>query len=147
MKTREFLIMVALAFFLISIVLIGGCAALPKAKNLKYVSIGMGKNEVVQKIGEPRVCRGSMVNKSGQIIEVWEYSLELASQDSAGETIGKFCATVCTFGIAAMDFAAPQKNYWLYFIDDKLVQWGEAGDWNVERDRIYRIEFNTSPQL
>jgi hypothetical protein len=35
---------------------------------------------------------------------------------------------------------APAK-YWMYFYDGKLVQWGEAGDWQREADQIYEMRF------
>lgn len=107
----------------------------------------MSKDHVIKKLGEPRVARGSVRNQHGQIIEVWEYRLVLPSQDSAGEVIGKSALTLFTLGMAAGEFAAPQKDYWLYFLDDKLAQWGEAGDWQVERERLYRVEFGTGPRL
>ena len=31
------------------------------------------------------------------------------------------------------------------FVDDKLVQWGEAGDWQKEADRIYELRFRPRP--
>lgn len=38
----------------------------------------------------------------------------------------------------------PDATYWLYFHDDKLVQWGEAGDWRKESDRIYEYRFGSA---
>jgi hypothetical protein len=32
-------------------------------------------------------------------------------------------------------------SYWLFFHDGSLVQWGEAGDWQEEADRIYEVRF------
>jgi hypothetical protein len=44
-----------------------------------------------------------------------------------------------TFGLMAPVLAMPgkEKPYWLYFADGRLVQWGEAGDWRREADRIF----------
>jgi hypothetical protein len=40
-----------------------------------------------------------------------------------------------------------EKPYWLYFADGRLVQWGEAGDWRREADRIYDLRFNVGENL
>jgi hypothetical protein len=37
--------------------------------------------------------------------------------------------------------------YWFYFVDGRLAQWGEAGDWRREADRIYEIRFGAANQL
>jgi hypothetical protein len=31
--------------------------------------------------------------------------------------------------------------YWLYFLNDRLEQWGRPGDWSKEADRIYEVRF------
>jgi hypothetical protein len=90
-----------------------GC--LTSAKRLTSLKLDMPKSEVRQVMGEPTSARGSMRNKFGQVIEIWEYVLDRGGQ--------------------------PDATYWLYFYDDKLVQWGEAGDWRKEADRIYEYRF------
>jgi len=130
---------------LVSLVLLTGCT--PQAKCLQSISLGMQKKEIVKKIGNPRVTRGSIRNQYDQVIDVWEYRLALPSDDSAGEVIGKTATTIMTLGAGAILFDEPQKDYWLYFLDDELVQWGEAGDWQVERQNIYNIRFGPSKQL
>jgi hypothetical protein len=67
----------------------------------------------------PTAARGSMTNKYGQVVEIWEYGLY--KQVDA--------------------FHGRYTYYWLYFHDNKLVQWGEAGDWQKEADRIYEMRF------
>jgi hypothetical protein len=58
-------------------------------------------------------------------------------------------ATVITFGLLAPVLAMPGKEvpYWFYFVDGRLAQWGAAGDWSREADRIYEIRFGTAGQL
>lgn len=107
----------------------------------------MSKDEVVSVIGEPRVARGAIRNKSDQSIGVWEYRLALPSDDPAGQILGKTALTVLTLGIGAAAFKGKRKDYWLYFLDAKLAQWGEAGDWEKEPGRIYEFNFNPSPTL
>jgi hypothetical protein len=87
--------------------------------NLRKLELGMTKDEVVDKLGEPAAARGSMRNKYDQVIEVWEY--QLVKPDDAAYHI--------------------TTEYWMYFYSGKLVQWGEAGDWKREADRIYEIRY------
>jgi hypothetical protein len=123
-----------------------GCiSAAPPASELRQVSIGMTKSEIVAAMGEPTVARGGVRNRYGQVIEVWEYTLALPSQDTAGQIVGKSVFTFFTLGIGAKEFTTEKKNYWLYFYDSKLVQWGEAGDWRTEPERIYEFNFNPEP--
>lgn len=32
-----------------------------------------------------------------------------------------------------------REKYWLYFFDDRLVEWGQPLDWQLETERIYRM--------
>lgn len=134
-----------LAIFLVLI--LAGCVT-TSTKVLRKISLGMSKDEVVATIGEPRVVRGSIKNKFSQVVEVWEYEL---SKRKAGAFWGDSVATVCTFGIwgpvAAQNSENAIVNYWLYFYDGKLAQWGQAGDWRKEADRIYEVNFDTSTKL
>jgi hypothetical protein len=105
---------------LASLVFLAGC--LTSSKKLLNLKLDMTKAEVQQAMrglvsptGKPKAARGAIRNKHGQVIEVWEYIL-----DRGGEKDGV---------------------YWLYFYDDRLVQWGEAGDWAREADRISEIRF------
>lgn len=87
---------------------------------VRNLILHMTKTEVISTIGEPTADRGSIVNKDGQVIEVWEYALYKTNGDAVYRS-----ATL----------------YWLYFYNDRLVQWGEAGDWQREADRIYEMTF------
>ncbi|MDR7468345.1 MAG: hypothetical protein QN176_13795 [Armatimonadota bacterium] len=78
------------------------------------------KQQVMTVMGKPIAARGAMISKYGQVIEVWEYALYKTPDD-----ISKRRPTF----------------YWLYFYNGKLVQWGEAGDWKREADRIYELRF------
>jgi outer membrane protein assembly factor BamE (lipoprotein component of BamABCDE complex) len=94
-------------------IVLAGC--LTSASKLTQIHLGMTKAEVRTTLGQPTAARGSVQNKFDQTIEVWEYIMDRG-------------------------FAA-DGVYWLYFHDDKLVQWGAAGDWRKEADRIYEIRF------
>lgn len=97
--------------------LVFSCATTGKLINL---NLDMTKQDVITSIGKPDVARGSMRNKYGQVIEVWEY-LEYKTDDQA------------FYGITT--------PYWLYFYNGRLVQWGQASDWQQEADKIYEMRF------
>jgi hypothetical protein len=82
----------------------------------------MSKSEVRQQIGEPSAVRGSIRNKHDEVVDVWEYHF----YQYAG----------------AIEGVSPYYDaYWLYFVNDELAQWGRAGDWSQEADRIYEVRF------
>ncbi len=124
---------------LLLVILLAGCAT--PAKHMPRISLGMSKEQVVQKLGDPTVARGAIRNKFDQPVEVWEYHLALPEDAGA-----KVAFTTATFEIGAF-VHRDIKNYWLYFVEDKLVRWGEAGDWEREASQIYEFQFNPSPQL
>ena len=97
-----------------ALVLIAGCATTSQFIRLQ---IGMTKTQVIEAIGEPDLARGSVQNKYGQLIEVWEYDRLVSN------------------------WSWDRKLMWVYLCDGKLVQWGQAGDWKREADRIYEIRY------
>ena len=116
-------------------------AACNRAERLSQLSIGMSKPDAAQVLGTRYTVRGAMQTRYGQSVEVWEVVL---SQPKTGkQVVGEVTATVITFGLLAPVLATPgrEKAYWLYFVDGRLAQWGEAGDWAREADRIYEIRF------
>ena len=116
--------------------LVGGCAT---TRSLQSLSLGATKAEIQHRMGSPSAVRGAIVNKYGQHVEVWEYQLSTTSQSAQKLGLGAL-----TMG---MSLLMPDRNqvlgsyYWLYFVDDRLAQWGQAGDWAREADRIYEIQF------
>lgn len=124
-----------------------GCASVQHTKKLRQISLGMSKDEVMEELGEPSVVRGAITNKFNQTVEVWEYRMD---KGKTGKRVGaEVTATLVTFGILApVLFSSGEiQDYWLYFYDNKLVQWGQAGDWKAEADRIYEFNFNPSEKL
>jgi len=104
---------------------LSGCVTIPRAKILQNLELELTKNEVLERIGRPTVVRGAMVNKYGQKVEVWEY--ELFKYPERGEPLF-YNERMLT-------------PYWLYFVDGILKQWGQAGDWKEEPDRIYEFRW------
>jgi len=126
----------------LSAILLCGCSSdsVP-SQRLETISIGMTRQEVVARIGQPRVVRGSIQNKFGQVVEVYEYRFTMPVDDGSGMKVSKRVFTVATVGLGALVLDGESREYWLYFYDGKLVQWGEAGDWTHEADRIYQFRF------
>jgi hypothetical protein len=98
---------------IVCLVLIG-CATTSQFVKLE---LGMTKSQVLDTIGDPDIARGSIHNKYGQLIEVWEYNRLVSN------------------------WSWEKKRMWVYFCDGHLAQWGEAGDWAQEADRIYEIRY------
>ena len=127
------------ALLLLMVVCAAACAT--PAARMETLSLGMSKKEVKNHLGEPAVVRGAVTNQHGQVIEVLEYILAMPSTDSAGQIIAKSLGTIVSLGLLAGKFKGERRSFWLYFMEDKLVQWGQAGDWQEERKRISGIRF------
>jgi len=127
------------ALILLISIFMAGCAT--DSSNLSEVSLGMTKQEVRARLGSPTVARGALTNKYGQTVEVLEYKLAMPTDETVGSVVGKSAMTVITLGVGAVAFRGERRDFWLYFHDGKLVQWGQAGDWRKEADRIYEYRF------
>lgn len=91
-------------------------------RRMNNLSLGMTKEQVKSSVGDNYIIRGAVVNKFNQSIEVWEY--EVRKRRSVTDV----------------------EKYWLYMVDNKLVQWGRAGDWITESARLNDIQFPSGPQ-
>jgi hypothetical protein len=108
----------ALPLLLIISVFVISCQGKPfHAIRLDKLQIEMTKEQVSQELGSPYNMIGSKKFPKG-LIEVWEYR--------------KY---------SWMDQRDLDEIYWLYFLNNKLEQWGRPGDWSIEADRIYEIRF------
>lgn len=117
------------------------------AQRLETISIGMTRQDVIARMGQPRVVRGSVQNKFGQVVEVLEYRFTMPVNDGSGMKVSKRVFTVATVGLGALVLDGESREYWLYFYDGRLVQWGQAGDWSREAERIYQFKFDGGQHL
>lgn len=76
-----------------------GCSS--PSKKVKELRLGMTPEEVRERIGDPYTIRAAKVFDDGRSTEIWEYT---------------------------PSFAINPKTYWVYFEDQKVVQWGQPGD-------------------
>lgn len=76
-----------------------GCAN--PGEKVKDLRLGMTPDEVRDVMDDPNTIRAAKVYEDGRTTQVWEY---------------------------LSGFSLRPKDYWVYFENDKLVQWGEPGD-------------------
>lgn len=110
-------------------ILSSGCAGVlywhdyPKSQyrslDMSKVSVGMSEEEVRKILGEPADVIGSRFYEEGHIIRVLQYLEAEFNYWGSKDRL--------------------KKNYYLYFLDEKLVQWGRPGDWQKEADQIYEL--------
>jgi len=83
---------------------------------LHLLAIGDQKEKVAENLGPPVNVIGSKRFREGTV-EVWAYEK----------------------WHAGLGFDRKEEEYWLYFLNGMLQQWGRPGDWEKEADRIYEI--------
>ncbi len=105
---------------IVMVILLNGCSSVT---NLKQLSIGMTKEEVISAMGkDPTEMEGVIKNQYGQDIEIWKYKL-------------------------SRGIMKKRRNYRLFFFDKKLVEWGIAGRWSKEIERISKVDFSQKQTL
>jgi hypothetical protein len=91
--------------------------------NMKKIRLGMTKEEVRDALGEPAGVIGSVRDETGHLVEVIQYLEAEFSYVGSHDRL--------------------KKDFYLYFVDDELVQWGRPGDWRGEAKYIieHRYKF------
>lgn len=97
-----------LLLFLLPLLFLPGCVQqLLPSRSLMGLSIGMTKQQVVKILGEPTAFRGATVSANGETTELFEYTCLIEG------SVTTWCC-------------------WLYFKENRLVQWGAPNDWRKE---------------
>tara|TARA_R110002049_G_scaffold286594_2_gene468387 strand:+ start:940 stop:1278 length:339 start_codon:yes stop_codon:yes gene_type:complete len=106
-----------LLIIIFGITLLTSCKA-SMALHPERMSLGMTKSEVKIAMGEhiPMKIIGSKAYETG-VIEVGMYKDRYVVYGQGVE----------------------EEIYYLYFLNDELIQWGRPQDWQKEADRIYEI--------
>ena len=86
---------------------------------MSKISLGMAEKKARKTLGEPEDVIGSRYYEGEHVIKVLQYLEAEFSYTGDKDRL--------------------KKDYYLYFLDDKLVQWGRPGDWEKEADKIYEI--------
>ena len=133
-------LLVLLSFILIMTT--SGCGVIfPLVKNqdkLSQIKLKMTTMEVEAAMGKPNEVRGSVINIDGSVVTVWQYGLYDKSDSWSAFGLGFLLATFTWW----IPMSGMQHQYWLYFVDDTLIQWGRAGDWDPERIARIRMDVN-----
>jgi hypothetical protein len=124
-----------------------GCVQQVKSRQLRSLSVGMSKDDVVDNLGEPSIVRGAMQTKSGPL-EVFEYSV-IRETNVGGKIAMHALLTICTLGLwlpiaiilESTGSADGFENYWLYFSDNRLVKWGKPNDWEQQATHVQEFRF------
>jgi len=109
---------------------------------IEDIELGMTQKEIMWKLGKPAVKRGAQIDKDGRNVVVFEY---IITEKSAGLFLLEILIVICTCGLYLpfMFFTADIRHtYWLYFADNKLLQWGKPGDWKGA-DVIYDVNIKS----
>lgn len=111
-------------WFALLVVLATGCSytyprSQYRALDMSRVAVGQTENEVRGVLGPPSDVIGSRLYEGGHVIRVLQYLEAALSWTGNADNL--------------------KKNYYLYFLDGKLVQWGRPGDWQREADQIYEV--------
>lgn len=105
--------------FVVALLLLSSCGSKKSmALHPERLSLGMSKQEVISVMGEHITLKiiGSKAYDSGTI------------------EVGQYYDKKLMYGQGLVE-----EIYYLYFLDNKLVQWGRPQDWQKEADRIYEI--------
>lgn len=92
--------------------MMSGCAS-PKS-TISGMQLGMTPVEVQDIMGTPDVIRASKVYLDGQTSTVWEYH--------------------------PLFFELNPKTFWITFQNERVVQWGEPGDWAGKSGKTVPVE-------
>lgn len=92
-------------------VALSGCGT--PAPKIKKLRLGMTPDEVEDDVGKPTTVRASKVYEDGQTQQVWEYLSGISLRP---------------------------KDYWVFFENDRVVQWGEPGDFTGKGGKAVPVE-------
>lgn len=104
--------------------------------NLENLQLRMSKEQVKNEMGSPDEIRGSVINEQGNTVTVWQYKLYNSGTAITNFFVGILLLTTTWW----TTFPNQGDLYWLYFVEDNLAQWGQAGDWR--EDVIMRIKLD-----
>ena len=86
---------------------------------LDRLTVGGSKSDVLDTLGEPDRVVGTK-QFTDALVEVWEYE-QWDAQSGPDRVV---------------------RRHWIYFIDDKVFQWGDPGDWESEAVRLNAVREN-----
>lgn len=109
---------------LTALLFLGACTHTIQHNKLAKLSIGMDKNTVRKKLGEPVSIRCTSTN--GTETEAWEYDARTAPTFFEAFFRGE---------------GARRDTFVVYFVNGSLTQWGKPNDWQKESTHIQEIRY------
>jgi hypothetical protein len=90
-----------------------------KPLHVENLALGMTKQEAQRAVGRPPSSVVGSRSTGDHTVEVWHYMKAYFNWYGGEDTI--------------------QYEYYLYFLDGRLVEWGKPGVWENEADRLLRV--------
>lgn len=87
------------------------CGCITPSQKIGGLSLGMTPTDVHNVMGPPFAVRAAKTYEDGTTAQVWEYVPPVFSRAAFSDKY--------------------DKTYWVYFVNDKVVQWGEPGDFTT----------------
>lgn len=116
---------------------LSACAA-KTAANLGKLYVGADKSFVASNIGNPQAYIGSFNTPNLRLVEVWQYSVLAPADSSLGTAFSDGMVRGMTFGLVNPNDTKPRMVYYFYYINNKLVRFGNP--YNYDGDKQYIIE-------
>jgi hypothetical protein len=145
MKIKSLLIAIMI---IPTLFMLAGCGV--RKKNLlNSLSAGMSKKEVATKIGKPDSISSPIIDKKGNIIDIWEYSLATVNQNqktkqlAATIVLALICPITAFIPVVCMDSPYCYSDYFLKFVNNLLFSWGEKSEMRlIEVSKMFTIKEN-----
>lgn len=125
MKKRSFLIGAATA-----VIFLSGCGI--RKKNLLNALVpNMTKKEVIAKMGKPDTISSPFIDKKGNTIDLWEYSLATVNENQESKQLGAtilscfICPILAFIPVLCMESPYSYEDYFLKFVNSLLSSWGK----------------------
>ncbi len=87
-----------------------GCVSRTPSARISQLQLGMSPDQVTKIMGQPFAIRASKQYENGETMSVWEYIAPIFSSAAFADEY--------------------DKDYWIVFENNKVVQWGEPGDFS-----------------
>lgn len=87
-----------------------GCVSRSPSSHISELQLGMDPDQVTKIMGAPFAIRAAKQYENGETTAVWEYIAPIFSSAAFADEY--------------------DKTYWVIFENNKVVQWGEPGDFS-----------------
>jgi hypothetical protein len=117
---------------LVGLIVLPACGiyqpAIKRESKLSRLDPGQTSAQVTEILGSPDRVRAAGQRQDGQYVKVWEYEIYGNYRALANGLLCPITLFLSCFWEG--NFGSP---YWMQFVNGKLVSWGKAGDWQVDK--------------